>query len=378
MKICESIECTGCGACFASCPKGAIKMQKKGAFIEPVIDTKFCIECGICKSVCPQNKEALPIEPLDVYAYQTFDKELLYNSSSGGAFGTLAKNILNNGGLVVGAALIDGRKVEHIVCENKSELAKLHGSKYVQSEFSSVISKIKQLAETGKEILVSGTPCQIAGIKSALNKDYSNIYFVDIICTGVMSPKIFDIYIDLLEQRNNCKITDFKFRDKTNGWENSNILIQKDDGTTKVLTRKQSEYFSLFGSNIGFRECCYKCKYRKYNTKSDITLGDYWGIQSFDSALNSDDGYSIVIVNTKKGKDLLKRSVNEKDVLIPTTLEHAEKTHKKLISSIRKSDYHNLFMRKFLKNSTPKGFEKACKRCCSTSLFDRILRKITK
>ncbi|MBQ7045382.1 MAG: Coenzyme F420 hydrogenase/dehydrogenase, beta subunit C-terminal domain [Clostridia bacterium] len=378
MEICNiKNECTGCGACYASCPKGAITMRENGAFCEPVIDAQLCIECGICKGVCPQNKEASPIKPLDVYAYQTSDKALLYRSSSGGAFGVLANTVLNSGGSVVGSAFSDG-KAAHIVCDNFDDLNKLHGSKYVQSEFYPVIEQIKKLANEKEPVLVSGTPCQIAGIKSALKKDYDNVYFVDLICTGVMSPKIFSTYLELLQQRKNCKIVDFKFRDKTNGWTNSNILIEKADGTTEVLTRKQSEYFGLFGSNIGFRECCYKCKYRKYNTKADITIGDYWGIASFDSSLNSDEGYSIIIVNNNKGAELLKRSVNENDLLVATTLEHAEQTHKKLKFSVHKNNYHNLFMRKFLKTSTPKGLEKAYKRCCSANLTDRILRKLTK
>lgn len=379
MEICKnSLDCTGCGACFASCPKGAISMQQNGNFTIPVIDQKQCVECGICQNVCPQNKEPSPQKPIAVYVYQTADKELLYNSSSGGAFGTFSKYILNDGGQVVGASLQNGRKAVHTVCKNEEELKQLHGSKYVQSDFYPIIDRIKELANTQAKVLVSGTPCQIAGIKSALKKDYDNVYYLDIICTGVMSPKIFETYIDLLEQRKKCKITDFKFRDKTNGWHKSNILLCKDDGSSEVLTRKQSEYFILFGSNIGMRECCYNCKYRNYNSKADITIGDYWGIESFDSTLNADDGYSIILVNTQKGAALIENAISKVDLLKETTLEHAEQTHKKLKFSVHKNDYHNLFMRKFTKNSTPLGLQKAYKRCCSGNLTDRILRKITK
>ncbi len=314
-------ECCGCSACVNICPNGAISLAPdEHGFLYPQIDNGRCIECKACKRVCGfQNKEENG-SPLAAYAAQVKSLEEIKESTSGGLFAALARKIISNGGAVFGAALMkegDGFAARHIMAENEAELLPLLKSKYLQSNAALAFQQCKAELESGRSVLFSGTPCQIAGLKAYLKKDYEKLVTADIVCHGVPSNKTFNEYIKWLEKHTGARVKDFQFRSKQHGWELHNMAeLEYDDGRTQQLVFDDNDvkycYMHHFLNLSLFRDSCYHCKYAGKGRPADITLGDYWGIQrnhgdwllQNGGELNEKLGISCVIINTKKGAEL--------------------------------------------------------------------------
>ena len=217
MKKISNIEydCTGCEACVQICKKDAIKMQQKSdGFMYPVIDNEKCVDCGQCVKTCPANTEINNLNtPIPYLAYNLNIEDRL-DSSSGGIFSVIAKYILQQEGIVYGAAYDESLTVHHISIGSISDLQKLRGSKYVQSVIGKSFIQCKQNLLEGKFVYFTGTPCQIAGLKSYLKHDYKNLITSDLICHGVPSGHLFKEYISTLEYKHNIKIHNYKFRSK--------------------------------------------------------------------------------------------------------------------------------------------------------------------
>lgn len=298
-EIVSKNKCTGCTACTSSCPKQAISMQiNSEGFKYPIIDKEKCINCGLCKKKCPvlNTKENSSINK----AYIGYAKEdnIINNSSSGGIFSLIANYILENNGIIIGAAFNKDNKLKHIAITKKEELYELKGSKYLQSDLDSIFTYIKEKINDNK-ILFAGTPCQIAGLKAFLNKDYDNLVCIDLVCYGVPSPKLFDKYIKELESQNKSKVLQYVFRNKSTGWDTYSNTIKFED---KEITELASEnnYIKLFLSHSPLRESCYNCNFKLGNKYSDITLGDFWGVQNCYPEMYNKKGVSAIIINTKK------------------------------------------------------------------------------
>lgn len=306
--------CCGCGACVQGCPKDAIsfKLNNKG-FEYPYIDDEKCVSCGICVKKCQYINESEFIntykEP-KVYAVINKDCEELKRSSSGGAAFIIAKSIIDQEGIVFGAVYTDTMEVVHKKIDNIDELKKTQGSKYVQSNIGRTYVQAKEELKKGKKVLFIGTPCQIGGLYTFLSKEYNDLYTVDIICYGVPSPVIFKDYVKWKESKLHSKIKDINFRNKILGWGDSVTEIITDRGT-KLNHSVNDEWYQTFLAHVLTRESCYHCKYTNINRKSDITLGDFWGIENFSHKLSTEKGLSKVLVSTKKGEKLFE-SVKEK------------------------------------------------------------------
>ena len=306
IKVDDEKNCCGCFACVNSCAKGAITMKEdKAGFIYPSVDEELCVSCGKCVDVCVFNKKGVGAagEP-EVYAAVTKDGEILSQSSSGGIFTPLASAVIERGGAVFGAAWNEDFSLEHICVENKEDLKKLRGSKYVQSSINDSFKKAKDILKEGREVCFCGTPCQIAGLKAFLGKDYENLLTIDLVCHGVPSMKMLRDDLKAVTGDKYPQIKDIKFRDKTNDWATKgtvfteNSSIRYDAGT--------SPYYFYFLKGEIYRESCYNCRFPSEGRQGDITLGDYWGIKEnliakLENA-NPDKGISCVLVNTEKGK----------------------------------------------------------------------------
>ena len=321
--------CTGCRLCEKVCPQGAISFSTENGFMSYSVDKDKCVGCTLCNKVCPVAKEQTKKDPISVWALRDKDNESLLCSSSGGAFGLIARNFIFNGGVVSGVAYTNDIKATHKIAHTLDDVKDFHGSKYVQADMANIYFDIEEELKSGKKVLASGTPCQIAAIKSYFGDKYPNLYTLDLICHGVQSQTIFEEYIKELEAENGKKIVDFKFRDKTNGWKKSNVKIVYKDNTFDIMTRAECEYFNYFNY---LRPSCYHCHFRGFNNKSDITIGDYWGIESLSDEFNDDKGVSIALVHTSKGTEMLSQLSNAE--IIESNLEHALKTHAKLKKSI--------------------------------------------
>lgn len=302
--------CTGCSACAEACPRGAIGMScRPDGFYYPEIGKRLCVDCGLCERICPVSGGTNKDEILNnAYAAKHRDECVRAGSSSGGAFSAIAANVLRDGGVVFGAAFDPEFTVKHTCVDREEDLERLRGSKYVQSRIGDAFSKARTYLEEGRTVLFSGTPCQIAGLKSFLKKDYDGLLTVDFICHGVPSPAMWRSYLRYREQEAGSEVRKVSFRDKAHGWQNYSMALEFADGTKSTIPIREDLYLKGFLSNLFLRRSCYQCKFKGENYYSDLTMGDCWGADSIAPELNDNKGLSLVLSNTPKGEDAIARA----------------------------------------------------------------------
>lgn len=297
-------DCCGCSACASVCPKNCIEMRTdEQGFRYPHINHDNCIQCGLCNQVCEaaSNKVVSKTTPKGYGAFAK-DQEIRFNSSSGGIFTVLAETVLEEGGVVVGAAFSDDFKcVQHIFVDSKNEIAALRGSKYLQSNIGDSFKKIKEYLQNGRKVLFSGTPCQADGLKAYLKTDYDNLLCIDIICHGVPSPKVWSKYCDELENRFDGKIIKANFRDKTYSWNNFAMSVSFKGKKGLFAFKNEDPYLRLFLGDYILRPSCYHCSHKGINRKSDITIADFWEVEKLFPELSDGKGTSLLLVHSEKG-----------------------------------------------------------------------------
>ena len=299
----DSNKCCGCGSCASSCPVHCIHMAENNeGFFYPLIDPGLCIDCGRCKAVCPvlkcrEEKSHVP----EAWAVIAGNSEIQESSSSGGAFSLLATKILRSGGCVYGASFSQNFKaVQHIRIDQEIELGKIKTSKYLQSDTTGIYPDVQDQLNSGRFVLFSGTPCQIAGLRSFLGKNYEKLICVEVICHGVPSPKLWKVYLEHITRGR--RISSVNFRHKKHGWKKFGMGIA---GAGKQYYRSLSDdpYLQMFLKNDCLRESCYHCM-AKACSGADLTLGDFWGVEKVAAQFADSMGTSLVLVHTEKGKEL--------------------------------------------------------------------------
>lgn len=308
MIICDASLCCGCGACSSVCTQSAITLlpDEKG-FYHPLISSEKCIECKACQRVCPVLSEKQTTALKLSYACFNNDNDVLKRSSSGGVFSLLAERIIDDGGVVFGAAFDDIFSVRHICVDKKEDIYKLCGSKYLQSKITDSYIKAKEYLEKGKPVLFTGTPCQINGLKSFLKKDYDNLYLQDIICHSTPSEKVWKTYIAFREKQYGGKLSGVSFRDKTVSWQKYSLKMNFSNGKEHFIEGRQDPYMKAFISGLSIRSGCTNCVFKGENRGSDITLADFWGAEAVNSEVFCEMGTSLVIVNSLKGEKLFNK-----------------------------------------------------------------------
>ena len=310
-------DCTGCGACAAHCPQKCIRMDADSyGFLRPVVDIAACVGCGVCDKTCPVLNRSNADDCVGALWALAKDSEMLNSSSSGGIFGILADHVFKHDGGVVGARWSDGcQMVEHACINDRAELDAILRSKYVQSSIGKhVYDTVRDNLVKGKLMLFCGTACQVAGMKSFLGNlaETENFISIDIACHGVPSPLLWKRWLDYLSRNNSAKVISVNFRDKTFGWQNYSVLYQlRRNNVTKNILNAPSDdwYMRAFLSNASLRSSCLNCKSKRF-CGSDITLGDFWGIEKQHPEVNCEKGASAVIINTKKGETVLSGIIN--------------------------------------------------------------------
>lgn len=352
--------CCGCGACLNICPQNAIEMvSDEYGFSYPRVNARLCIGCGLCKRVCHfQCKDkSYANSPLAVYAASGTDTRLAKSSASGGIFAVLAKKILEAGGVVYGCAYSHEGDVispKHVRIDDAVELFRLQGSKYAQSAAGFAYRQVKQDLLGGKRVLFSGTPCQVDALNGFLPEAIrENLITVDIICHGTPGTTFFESYIREIEKKRGSKITNFIFRDKTDGWGlKAGITFRCGNREVKrPLPVQLSSYYQLFLNSETYRENCYVCPYANRNRTSDITLGDFWGIEHEEpdylkengGCLDKQIGVSCILANTQKGESLLSQ-VGTSIILLSTTYEKVAKENHQLNSPSNHTNVRNIIM----------------------------------
>lgn len=370
-KIVENNKCTGCTACMSVCPKNAINMiTSEDGFKYPVIDQDKCIDCGLCKKICPvlNTKDNKSLN--DCFVGYSNNSDEMMKSSSGGLFPLIANEVLSNNGIVVGTSFDDNNVLKHVAITKSSDLLKLQGSKYLQSDLGNIFSFIKENIND-KKILFVGTPCQVAGLKSFLKKEYDNLICVDLFCHGVPSPKLFNKYINELENDNGDKIITFNFRDKSSGWDTYSYTATYKNHSSSELA-SNNNYSKLFLSDVALRESCYNCNFKLGNKYSDITLGDFWGVKKYYPEMYNKSGVSAIIINTEKGKNVFD-SIIDSLVFKDCKLEEILSGNLSLKNSAKKSNKRDEFFNDLDSNSVSNLVDKYVPK---VSLSRKVLNKI--
>ena len=300
-----NINCTGCGACYSKCPAKAITMvENQEGFLEPLVDKAKCTNCGLCSKICPVlNPVYRNNNSPACYAVMASD-DIRQESSSGGVFPLLAYHFLEQGGFVAGAVWDSPWSVKHIISDKKADIELMRGSKYLQSTMGNCYKETKDILEAGRSVLFTGTPCQIAGLNAFLQKDYENLYTVEIVCHGTPSPKVFKKYLE--ENFDLNMIENYNFRPKTHrGWGCGVLLDVKVNNKSKLIEGYKDCYNLAFHAGLIARNSCGECKFNKLPRQANITIGDFWGIDKVNKKYNDKKGISVVLINNLKGEILL-------------------------------------------------------------------------
>lgn len=379
------IQCTGCGACLAGCPRKCISMiEDVEGFLYPKIDKSTCISCNLCAKVCPALKENI----INTYEKKYFglinkNEYQIKSSTSGGFFIAAASLILSRGGYIAGCVIKDNCAI-HIVTNREEDVKKMQGSKYVQSNIGGIHSEIKALLDGGKKVLFTGTPCQTSGLISYLGKPYDNLLCVDIICHGVPSQKFLTACVDFYEKKFKAKIVDISFRKKLHGikWgKNYGLSLVAENKKQRYIKAKNDVYYRCFLSALSYRESCYQCSYSLSKSASDITIGDFWGGKAFYPNVKADNGLSIIRVNTPKGSAFFDE-IGDCVETFQTTFDVAVKENPNLITPSRRdrerslvykelNDFGYAFLQRkmikkyFIKNLIPNDIKEKIKRLLS-------------
>ena len=310
--LAEEKYCTGCSACMSGCPINCITMVPDiNGFAYPVIpDLSKCISCGLCENSCPivMNK---PIgnhnNPIAFAAYSN-NLDLRKESSSGGIFSEIANEFIMMGGIVYGAAYDERFRVYHTSIETIDELNTIRRAKYAESWLGNTFSEVKSELDKGRQVLFSGTPCQVGGLIAFLKKGYDNLFCIDFICHGVPSPMVWEAYVEYRANTDNNGILpiEINLRDKSTGWSKYRYsnCYKYPDGVEYRESSHDSVYMKLFTQDYILRKSCENCKFKGYSRPSDITLGDFWGIWDIDPEMDDDNGTSVAIIQSKKGMNV--------------------------------------------------------------------------
>lgn len=343
-KLATKEYCTGCTACASVCPRACITMvADENGFLCPVIDAESCIECGLCEKTCPiiTPVKMVENEPKAFAAYST-DDIVRMESSSGGVFTEIAKAVLAEGGAVFGAAYNEYFDVVHICVDSEAELAKLRGAKYAQSDLQGIFTDVKAKLDAGQQVLFSGTPCQVAGLKAFLRKDYPNLLTVDFVCHGIPSPMVWAEYVKSKKTIKNSKPVRINQRSKDTGWSrySYSCLIEYDDGTRYSEQNYDDLYIKLFCNDYISRESCGTCNFKGYDRKSDITIGDFWGIWDIDPQMDDNKGTSVVLIQSEKGKSLW-NEIGDRITFKEVSLEQASQQNLSMLNASKAKPNRN-------------------------------------
>lgn len=312
INITDKSQCCGCNACGDICPKGSISFKTDiEGFSYPIVNAETCIDCHLCEKICPiiqvttikKDQFSSP----KCYAAQCKNLQSLFDSTSGSAFATLAESMYKKGGYVGGAIFNSDYSVTQFISSNKADLALLRHSKYVQSDSQGFYKQIRDLLNSGEKVLVCGLPCQMAGVRSFLGKDYDNLIIVDLICLGINSPKLLRAYLDYMEDKHRSKIIYYEAKNKELGWRQLTTKIVFENGDVEY-DKKDTNYFTngFIKTHAFARPSCYSCQFKGFPRLADLTIGDLWGAERIvGKEYDHDLGTSVIIANTQKGLNFL-------------------------------------------------------------------------
>lgn len=384
IQIEDKSSCCGCSACYAICPKQCISLSAdKEGFLYPVVNAEVCINCGLCEKVCPvlhpKKKESQP----DVFAAINTDEKIRQQSSSGGIFTLIAEKVIDEGGVVFGARFNQNWEVVHDYTETKEGLSCFRGSKYVQSNLGNSFNQAKSFLDTGRKVMFTGTPCQIAGLKNFLRKSYDNLLAVDVVCHGVPSPVVWKEYLNQSVKniykkqplsKGTLKLKDviqnISFRSKENGWKNYHVAIEYKNRERESVPFYQNVYMNAFLSDFSLRSSCFACPAKLDNMQGDITLADCWGIDELMPEIDDDKGCGLMLIHNPA----IWKQYDEVSSIVkyPLSLSDVVKYNPMITRSVNSPVNRTLFFDLLFRI----GLKKSYQYVTSSRLLIRILRSL--
>ena len=358
MELVNTEQCTGCGACMEACPKQAIAYRDdEEGFPTPYIQKDRCVECGLCNKVCPALNRPAMHTIRAAYAAQIRDREALQDSTSGGVFTALAREIFSRGGVVYGCVWDEHYNAVVRRAENEEELKPMRGSKYVWSWAGDTFPEIKALLDAGRTVMFTGLPCQVGGLKNYLRKDYAQLYLVDFFCGGSPSPYAFHEYLKTITRDVPMRKLDFKLRDKERDGVGVHISYNTPKGRV-YQSYIRNPYFFSYHTKVFHRKPCYHCQYRYAERVEDLTFGDYWGVGNYHPEMDVRSGVSAVLVNSDKGAELLD-AVREHVQLVETRVESIAAGNNLTLGDARKEFHAPAFREAFFQTLRSEGWTAA-------------------
>lgn len=378
-QIIEKKDCTGCEACLNICSHNAIQMKRDNeGFDYPKINQSICVDCGLCKKVCPvlnyANLSQKRNENNDIqkaFAAKIKDEKYRSISSSGGIFPAIANYVLSQGGFIVGAAFDSKYNVYHKIISSSDELEEIQASKYTQSKIGLIYKDIKRYLQSGKLVFFTGMACQVEGLKLFLQKEYDNLYTADLICMGIPSPGVWRTYLDTNFKEE--KIQNINFKDKTYGWRNFSLRIETDK---RLFLEKgfDNAFFQCMFKTYTLRPSCFHCPFKKVERLSDFTLADCWGTINEVPQLDDNKGLSAVVIHSSKGIHLWEKlgyTLDMAEVNLTSIIKHNDNLVKNKQSHHKRNDFYY-----YLNQKSPKKAFKKFGKNSNKSLFYRFKRKV--
>lgn len=345
-------------------------VRDREGFVRPKVDANVCVHCGRCEVVCPVNHSKEPDRDPTCYIGKSKNEDEILRSTSGGVFGELAKDVLSRGGCVFGCALSKPEfKAAHIMIEDEGGLDTLRGSKYFQSEIGDSYRRVRVCLDGGREVLFSGTPCQVAGLKLFLGKDYPQLLTVEIVCHGVGSYQVFRKFLDELERKVGSVARSVKFRDKDFSKSPTTFSVVFENGDRYVRRSYADPYGRAFMNRLCLRRSCEDCPSREGRSGADITIGDYWGAEVFHPAFDRTKGVSVIVAHTLAGRTAVQRAAIE---LEPSGFYKATRFNPSLV---RDQPADVAKRKKFFDLIEHDSVSRATRICCDGSLLACGFRK---
>ncbi len=371
-RICDTNHCTGCASCMNRCPKQCIEMKPDDLLghLYPVIDNDKCINCGSCQKVCPANNKLMFRKPLTAYAGWDKSENEYITSTSGGAASAFARYIIRQGGVVYGCAILPNIEVRHIRVDNMNDIFKLKGSKYVQSTIGMTYRSVKADLCQGRHVLFIGTPCQVAGVKSFVGeKNSDHLYTADLICHG--TPPLAFLRKHILKKTMGQIPDQILFRQ---GAYLLLLLLRGKELYRSSLFEQRYEdiYYNAFFDGFSYRDSCHTCRYAQPNRVSDVTIGDFWGLEE-NLPLEHPHGCSVLLPITEKGLELV-NGISDEFNLFERTVGEAVNGNDQLRHP-KEDDFRTRLFKKILPTV---GVDNAYKLCMIDKIMRRKVGKILK
>ena len=374
INIVEPQKCCGCSACIYICPKHSISFQEdRDRFLYPKVDLETCIDCGLCEKVCPMINQESECLPLATYAAKNDNETVRLRSSSGGIFTLLAESVIGEGGVVFGARFNEDWEVVHDYTDTIEGLEPFRGSKYVQSCMGESYRQVENFLKADRKVMFTGTPCQIAGLRKFLRKDYNTLLTIEVVCHGAPAPLVWRTYLN--NEIAKCGtdlsgVEGINFRDKLTGWKTYSLSVKLSKNIVSSSLSKDNDYMRAFLSNLSLRKSCYNCPAKSGKSGADITIGDFWGIENIRPEIDDDKGLSLVLVNSPKGMASLKTLSCE---FVPVGFDEAVKGNSAYYHSVSKPVNREFFFHCIRKGHNVQDALAACE---SANVFHRVRRII--